>query len=144
MDKMKILLCIINVIGGKTTGWKINGTQIIRNYQNKLLLGRGRCSSNSQNLDIAKIDYSKVLTLTINQGWIKSRLPVLFRTDSFRTKADLYRQFQKFLLVIDSFGPNICKKYMLKPFCILDQKNIEQAILGVNDICPKSVDFMFQ
>ena len=43
------------------------------------------------------------------QGWIKSSLPVLFRTDSFRTQID-YRQFQKFLLVIDSFGPNICGK----------------------------------
>ena len=30
MDEMKILLC--NVIEGKTTEWKIDCTQIIRNY----------------------------------------------------------------------------------------------------------------
>ena len=58
-------------------------------------------------------------TLTI-QGWIKSRLLVLFRTDSFKTHIDSfkthidYRQFQKFLLVVDSFGPNRCGKYVLK------------------------------
>ena len=54
----------------------------------------------------------------IRQGWIKSRLPVLFRTDSFKTQID-YRQFQKFWLVMDSFGPNRWEKYELKSFCIL-------------------------
>ena len=49
------------------------------------------------------------------QGWIKSPLPVLFRTDSFKT----HRQFQKSILVIDSFGPNRCGKYELKSFGIL-------------------------
>ena len=41
----------------------------------------------------------------MDQGWIKSRLPGLFRPDSFRTLM-YYRQFQKFLLVTDNFGPN--------------------------------------
>ena len=53
-----------------------------------------------------------------SHGWIKSCLPVLFRTDSFKTQID-YKQFQKFLLAIDSFGPNKCGKYGLKSFGIL-------------------------
>ena len=53
---------------------------------------------------------------------------VLFRTDSFKTHIDSfkthidYRQFQKFLLVVDSFGPNRCGKYVLKSFRIFGQK----------------------
>ena len=36
-------------------------------------------------------------------------MSVLFRTDSFKTQID-FRQFQKFLRVIDRFGPNRCGK----------------------------------
>ena len=61
---------------------------------------------------------SSFIGLQLIQGWIKSRLPVLFRTDSFKTHID-YRQFQTFLLVIDSFGLNRCGKYVLKSFRIL-------------------------
>ena len=51
----------------------------------------------------------------------KSRVFVLFRTDSFKTHID-YRQCQKFLLVVDSFGPSRCGKYVLKSFRIFGQK----------------------
>ena len=61
------------------------------------------------------------LEANVNQGWIKSRLPVLFRTDSFKIQID-YRQFQKFLFVIDSFRPNTCGKYVLKSFRILGKR----------------------
>ena len=57
-------------------------------------------------------------TRRLIQGWIKSCLPVLFRTDSFKTEID-NRQFQKSLLVIDSFGPIRCGKHGLKSFGIL-------------------------
>ena len=86
------------------------------------------------------------------QGWIKSRLPVVFRTDSFKTPIDS-RQFQKFLLVIDSFGPNRCGKYGLKSFGILGFSPhthlsllyIESA-MRVDDIlqhCLKNIDLCF-
>ena len=58
---------------------------------------------------------------------------VLFRTDSFKTHIDSfkthidYRQFQKFLLVVDSFGPNRCGKYVLKSFRIFGQRKYKTS-----------------
>ena len=104
-----------------------------------------QCSSFSRN----GVDFSEI---TVNQGWIKNRLPVLFRIDSFKTQID-YRQFQKILLVIDSFGPNRCGKYGLKSFGILGFSphthlsllNIEST-MQVDDIlrhCLKNIDLCF-
>ena len=55
------------------------------------------------------LPYTLYMATIYYTGVNKKPLAGLFRTDSFRTKID-HRQFQKFLLVIDSFGPNRCGK----------------------------------
>ena len=45
----------------------------------------------------------------LSQGWIKSRLPVLFRTDSFKTKKDS-QTVSEFFYFWYSFEPNRCRK----------------------------------
>ena len=68
----------------------------------------------------------------MDQGWIKSRLPGLFRPDSFRTLM-YYRQFQKFLLVTDNFGPNRFGKICAEvTFSV--KENIKQAFLRERQI----------
>ena len=68
------------------------------------------------------------------QGWIKSCLPGLFRPDSFRTLI-YYRQFQKFLLVKDNFGPNRFGKICAEvTFSV--KENIKQAFLRETNIFP--------
>ena len=56
-------------------------------------------------------------------GVNKKPFACLFQDRQFQHPDRLVDRFRNFLLVIDSFGQNRCKKYVLKPFCILDQRN---------------------
>ena len=95
-------------------------------------------------------NYSRYRRIICTQGWIKSRLSVLFRTDSFRTQI-YYRQFQKFLLVIDSFRPNRCGQIWpchTQKICaevtFLVKENIKEAFLRERQIySPSSTIVLF-
>ena len=78
----------------------------------------------------------------IDTGVNKKPSSVLFRTDSVRTPI-YYRQFQKFLLVIDRFRPNNVEIYGHWPrhtrnICaevtFLVEENIKQAFLRERQI----------
>ena len=60
--------------------------------------------------------------LGLGAGVNKKTVYLSFSGQTVSEPRQTFRQFQKYLFVIDSFGPNRCKKHVLKSFCNLDQR----------------------
>ena len=120
-------LCdVIFIAGGEHTSRLPHFSESIVLKHFEAAIGRG-CAHGIGDLSF-KCNVSKFLCFFVGflagKGWRGEwkALCLSFSGQTVSEPGQTYRQFQKFLLVIDSFGPNRCRKYVLKSLRILGQR----------------------
>ena len=120
-------LCdVIFIAGGEHTSRLPHFSESIVLKHFEAAIGRG-CAHGIGDLSF-KCNVSKFLCFFVGflagKGWRGEwkALCLSFSGQTVSEPGQTYRQFQKFLLVIDSFGPNRCRKYVLNSLRILGQR----------------------
>ena len=117
-------LCdVIFIAGGEHTSRLPHFSESIVLKHFEAAIGRG-CAHGIGDLSF-KCNVSKFLCFFVGflagKGWRGEwkALCLSFSGQTVSEPGQTYRQFQKFLLVIDSFGPNRCRKYVLKIMMVM-------------------------